>query len=341
MVVRYPRPLRPGDTIGVTAPSAPVPAALDARLDHAIERLRARGFDVRVGDCLRGDGVTSAPAADRAAELASMLTDPEVRAVVPPWGGSLAIDLLGLLDWDELAHDPTWLVGFSDLSTLLMPLTLRTGVASLHGQNLMDTPYRVPEPLHHWLDVLAEPAGAVVVQGAAAAYRAGGWDDYEGDPTVHEFTLDTPAGWTRLDADDPVEVTGRLIGGCIETVGNLAGTPYGDIGAFASEHAPEGLIVHLEASSADSDEIGRRLWGMRHAGWFERANAVLVGRTRAPGVDGFSQHDAVLDALGGLGLPVIADVECGHVAPYLALVEGALATVTHGPGESRIEQRLA
>jgi muramoyltetrapeptide carboxypeptidase len=33
---------------------------------------------------MAGDGVVSAPAADRAAELPTMLLDPAVRAVVPP-----------------------------------------------------------------------------------------------------------------------------------------------------------------------------------------------------------------------------------------------------------------
>ena len=62
------------------------------------------------------DLVVSAPKEQRAAELVSMLTDPAVAAVVPPWGGELAIDLLDQLDWDALAEaEPTWLVGWSDM----------------------------------------------------------------------------------------------------------------------------------------------------------------------------------------------------------------------------------
>lgn len=94
MTVRHPAPLRPGDTIGVTAPSAGVPDRLGARLDVALQWLRDRGFRVEVGDCLRGGGVVSAPRGQRAAELNRMLLDPRVRAVVPPWGGETGIDLL-------------------------------------------------------------------------------------------------------------------------------------------------------------------------------------------------------------------------------------------------------
>jgi len=39
-------------------------------------------------------------------------------------------------------------------------------------------------------------------------------------------------------------------------------------------------------------------------------------------------------------VPIIADVECGHVAPHLALVNGAIATVTAGPEECSVRQRL-
>jgi muramoyltetrapeptide carboxypeptidase LdcA involved in peptidoglycan recycling len=344
MTIRYPRPLRPGDTVGVTAPSMGVKAPLRARLDHAADVVRGKGYDVRVGATTTGEGIVSAPADVRAAELTGMLTDPAVRAVVPPWGGSLATDLLGRLDWEKLAADPTWLVGYSDLSTLLLPLTLRTGVATLHGQNLMDTPYDVPEGLAGWWDVAAVEPGGTVVQRSPRRYRSGGWDDYEGQPEVSTWTLDAAGSWLRLDAgaaaDDPVDVTGRLIGGCVETVALLAGTPYGDVPGFAAEHAPEGLVVYLDIAGWDADDVGRGLWAMRHAGWFDAANAVLVSRTHSAPVEGFTVHDAVRDALGGLGVPVLGDVECGHVPPYLALVNGALARVQHGPGESVITQRL-
>jgi muramoyltetrapeptide carboxypeptidase LdcA involved in peptidoglycan recycling len=135
-------------------------------------------------------------------------------------------------------------------------------------------------------------------------------------------------------------VTGRLVGGCIETMCNLAGTPYGDVAAFARDHAPEGLLVYVEAAEDDAATICRNLHGMRLAGFFTGANAVLVGRTSAPAIPTLTQHEAVLDALGLLGVPIVADVECGHVAPFLPLVNGALARVTHATRLSRVTQSL-
>jgi muramoyltetrapeptide carboxypeptidase len=341
MAIRYPAPLQPGDRIGVTSPSSGVDVALRPRLDVCLKVLRDRGFEPVVGQCMDGSTVVSAPAAERAHELMQMLTDPAVRAVVPPWGGELAIDLLPLLDWDAIASaEPTWFVGYSDISTLLTPITLRTGVATLHGNNLMDTPYVVPAPLRSWLDIAVLGPGDSVTQGPAARYRSGPHADWVADPACDTYALDMPGTWTRLDADEPVTVSGRLIGGCIETLSNLGGSAYADVAGFVRDHAPEGLLVYVEACDADAYDIARRLHGMRLAGWFAAANAVLVGRTAAPGHEDLSQHGAVLHALGGLGVPLVADVECGHVAPHLPLVNGALAELVWSPATMSLTQTL-
>lgn len=329
MPIRRPAPLRPGDTIAVTSPSSGVTADERARLDVAIGVLEARGFRVVVGDCMDGSRHVSAPATERARELEQFLTDPTVRAVVPPWGGVGAIDLLSLLDWDAIAAaEPTWFVGLSDTSTLLVPMTLLTGVATVHGNNLMDVPYDVPRGLLSWLDVASMPSGTTFEQVPPGRFRAHGWDDYVADPQVRTLTLDTAGTWSRFDGGTgDVDVAGVLVGGCIDTLSNVVGTPYADVRAFARQHAPEGLLVYVEAADEDAETICSRLHGMRLAGFFDEANAVLVGRTRAPDTPHLTQREAVVDALGGLGVPIVGDVECGHVQPFMPLVNGALGRV--------------
>ncbi|MCA0435818.1 MAG: LD-carboxypeptidase [Austwickia sp.] len=263
MDLKFPAPLRPGDVVGVTSPSSGASGPLQARLDEAVAAVRRAGLRVVVGACMDGARHISAPAAERAAELQGMLLDPMIRAVVPPWGGETAIDLVDLLDWPAIARaEPTWFVGFSDIATLIAPLTLTTGWATIHGQNLMDTPYRIP-----------------------------------------------------------------------------AGTRYLDTRPLAA--LGDGLIVYVEAAGDDAATICRNLHGLRLAGFFDGAAAVLVGRTYAEPSPTLTQHEAVIDALGRLDVPIVADVECGHWAPYLPLVNGALARVEHSPARSRITQTLA
>jgi muramoyltetrapeptide carboxypeptidase len=340
MEVRYPAPLVPGDVVGVTSPSEGASGSLQPRLDVAVQTVRDAGFEVVIGACMDGSGHVSAPAADRAAELERMLLDPSVRAVVPPWGGETAIDLIPLLGWDVIAAaEPTWVVGFSDISTIITPLTLMTGWATIHGQNLLDTPYQVPEGLCGWLDIVQLPTGGTFTQTPPGAHRRG-FVDYVDHPQVSHYDLDVPGSWTRIDsARGDVDVEGRLIGGCIETLVNLAGTRYLDTGRLAA--AGDGLVVYVEAAGDDAGTICRNLHGMRLNGFFDGAAAILVGRTYAPPIATLTQHEAALDALGGLGIPILADVECGHCAPYMPLVNGARCRVEHSATVSRLTQTLA
>jgi len=87
MSVRFPPKLIPGDLIAVTAPSSGVPQHLHPRLELAIGNLKKKGFRVREGKCLRLQYKNkSACKISRAKELMSYLTDPEIKAVMPPWG---------------------------------------------------------------------------------------------------------------------------------------------------------------------------------------------------------------------------------------------------------------
>ena len=192
----------------------------------------------------------SAPARERAAELQRMLLDPRVRAVVPPWGGETAIDLVRLLDWDRLAQaEPTWMVGFSDNATLITPLTLVSGWATIHGNNLMDTPYRTPEGLVDWLDIVTLERGSTFTQASPRVWREG-FVDYVEHPEVDTYELGRTGEWRRLGVGvkdgSEVEVTGRL-------------AALGD-----------GLIVYVEVAGAGAFDVCRHLHGMRLGGFLRR-----------------------------------------------------------------------
>jgi muramoyltetrapeptide carboxypeptidase len=51
-------------------------------------------------------------------------------------------------------------------------------------------------------------------------------------------------------------------------------------------------------------------------------------------------RDALLDALGDLTIPVLYDLDIGHLPPQMILVNGALATVKFSYVERAVTQTL-
>ena len=342
----YPPPLQPGDIIGITAPSAGFGPALEARYQFAVRHLHNLGYRVKEGHCLRSpnEAMASAPARERAAELTEMLQDSSIAAVIPPWGGEILIDILPLLDFSMLSHcKPKWILGYSDLSTLILPYTLLTHTATAHGSNLMEAPNIPPEQLASWHDVMTLPAGRTFTQHPAPRYQIDEYD-WRMQPHVRTFNCTETANWKclehELDEGYEVTVSGRLLGGCLDVISMLPGTPYGDVNRFADDAAPEGLLLYLENVDGNTAQYCRMLYAVRLSGWFEHANALLIGRSAGAQLREYTNHDVLNDALGGLHIPVIYDIDIGHRPPQLMLVNGALASLHFKGQQSELTQVL-
>ncbi len=338
--IRYPNPLAPGNTIGVTASSSPVHPDLRLRLEHCASVVRKLGFGMREGHCLMGDGIVSADAQSRASEFMAMMLDPAIHVVMPPWGGELQMNTLPLIDFDALARAPAkWFAGWSDGTTYNLPLLTLTGTATLHGMNFMDAAFAPATGAAWWRDVLALHAGQSFTQHAIGKHQRG-FKNYKTHPTIEAYDLTEPAPWKVLGAERAVSVRGRLIGGCLEIVGKLIGTAYGDVTRFAHDYAPEGLLIYLENCETNAPEACRMLHQFKLAGWFEQANGVLLGRTGAADAHNFTQDEVIADALGSLDIPVIYNMDIGHVPPQLLLVNGALAEVRYANAGGSVVQTL-
>lgn len=333
---RYPSPLAPGALIAVTAPSSGVLPPLHPRLDLVLQHLRDQGFRVEEGRCLRDEvDSASASADERAAELMALLLRDDVDAIIPPWGGELAVELLDRLDWAALhAARPKWLLGYSDTSTWLLPVTLHLHWATAHGPCLMDLAPGQSDPLTCAatgpLAVLATPPGGSVTQSQSTHWQLK-WTDFAQVPDT-TYQLTEPTAWTCLNRDpgEPVEFGGRLIGGCLDTLMHLAGRPHGDVAGFIARSGADGTLLYLENAELSPSAVVRALAGLRWAGWLQGLSGLLIGRSAAPDTE--AAHDlryarALRNALGDLRCPVLVDVDIGHRPPQFTLVNGALATL--------------
>lgn len=343
--IRFPKALRPGDLIGITSPSAGVKQSLRPRMRFAYQNLRDLGYHYQEGRCLWGSGLRSAPARTRAQELQEMLLDDRIAAVLPPNGGELLIDILDHLDFPALAAAaPKWVLGYSDMSAFMLPYTLLTHNANLNGTNLWESPIDQTDPhLAYWNDVVQLGPGGAFGQSAATRYQPHD-SDWVKHPHTRRFDRRLAVRWQCLghenDPDYRIEVQGRLIGGTLDVIGPLCGSAYGDVQAFGASVAPAGLLVYLDSCDYTTAQYCRALHQLRMSGWFDHAAAVLIGRTGAQTIERFSQRDALRDALDGLSIPVVYDMDIGHLPPQLLLVNGARATLRFGPEKNALRQVL-
>ena len=125
-----PRPLVHGDNIALVAPAR---FASDELIDEASALIKAAGFTPVVHEGLSArSGQFGGDDVHRAQVLNSAFRDSEVRAVLALRGGYGSARLLTLLDEEAYLEDPTWIVGFSDI-TALHAWSNNLGIASLHA----------------------------------------------------------------------------------------------------------------------------------------------------------------------------------------------------------------
>lgn len=339
----YPAPLLEGSVIAITAFSAGINTALESRYQHVIKGLKDRGFTVIEGNCLRGKRqYVSAPAELRAAELMTFLLDDTIDAVAAPYGGELAMEVLPLLDFERLkTAKPKWLFGFSDISTITCVLSSRLHWATAHSANLIDLAPNDTDPLtRNCLTHLGTRTGQRFDQSSSQAYSYQ-WPDIVVNPkAVLAPTQVTQWQWL-VAPEQGHSVEGRLIGGCWDTLIHLFATDYLDLKAF-SDQFEEGTLLYLENVEMNPADLVRAILSMKFRGVFHHLDALLLGRSayvETPN-DQLSYYDVLSRHLTHLGIPVLMDMDIGHVPPNLILINGALAKVECEHGRGKVTQLL-
>jgi muramoyltetrapeptide carboxypeptidase LdcA involved in peptidoglycan recycling len=114
-------------TVFVTAPSS-FPDR--GKLDAGVAALRNAGFRVVVG---RSCQVSLSPR-EKAQELNEAFSNPEYEAIITARGGYGSYNILDWLDWETIAANPKPLVGYSDITALLLAIYFKTGMSPITGR---------------------------------------------------------------------------------------------------------------------------------------------------------------------------------------------------------------
>jgi muramoyltetrapeptide carboxypeptidase LdcA involved in peptidoglycan recycling len=110
---------------------------------------------------------------------------------------------------------------------------------------------------------------------------------------------------------------------------NLLGTTFDHVAEFNERYQNEKIIWFMEACDLNLMSIRRAIWQMKNAGWFQNLAGFLIGRPLCFGEEAFGidQYRAVTDLLAEYGVPVIMDMDIGHLPPMMPLIVGATAAV--------------
>ena len=292
--MRFPRALPPGGTIGIVNPSSPVEPE---RLDAGIAALTSRGFRVIVAPHARDrDGHHAGSPAARAADFSDFYADPTIDVMWCARGGSSACRLWPLLDWNSLAAlPPKMVIGYSDTTSLLIPLNQRAGTVALHGPLVFELGGLALDVLDWQLRLLQDPTPAGLVPSRASEALVPGIAD------------------------------GPLCGGCLSLVAATLGTPY-QINAA-------GKLLLIEDIGEAPHRIERMLAQLAEAGVLGSASGFVIGQaTDADDADTVPLYQIWSDLLAPYGKPAVLGFPFGHVTPNYALPLGVRARLDADAG---------
>lgn len=287
-----PRRVPRGGCFGVAAPAGAVDAT---RLAAGEASLRAAGFAVRRrDDLLARHGYLAGDDARRAGELRELVADASVDAVICARGGYGSHRIVARLDAAAVRAAAKPLVGYSDVTTLLLWQLRAAGLAGIHGPMLERDGGMDPEGLEALVALLCGVAPPPVLAGTSAAGGRAEGRLVGGNLTTLVASLGTP--W-EIDTRDAILL--------FEEVGER---PY----------RIDRMLQQLLAAG--------KLDGLAGIGVGHLVDCEPARNDSPPALD------VILEVTLGLGVPVLTGLPFGHAAPNLPWVVGARATLDGGSG---------
>ncbi len=354
-MIRRPESIKPGDVIGITAPSfGAATEPYSVLIDYSIKNLKARGYKIvegmtaRMGD---GKGISTDPKVT-AAELTEFYKRNDIDVIISAGGGELMNETITGIDFDDLRNaKPKWFIGYSDNTHFLFPLVTISETMGIYGPCINGYGKT-------WEDT--ENDAFALLEGTKSVFK--GYDMYSFDDSPSD--PDAPIDYDKLmtydlnykkvlssfdcsskkavkvDENKELSCDGILLGGCLDVLFDICGTRFDRVKEFKKKYTD--IIWVLENCDLNVMSYRRALWNLREAGWFDGAKGFVFGRARAARGQEFSgvdEYNAVTDILEGFGVPIIMDADIGHISPMLPVILGADAHVSAIGNDFTIEYK--
>lgn len=329
--MKYPRSLVNGSTIGVCAPSAGVGRKID-EYDLSLEKLRENGFTILETESVRINSYVSNSSFARAKELNDLIVNDNVDMIMCATGGDFCVECLPLINFENIKNNPKWIMGASDPTSILYYITTKLDIATLYGHNAGS--YDANNLHVSNLISLDYIKGNIVKQNSYPMYESD-----KTSRTSNGYILDTPVVYENIFGD--VDVSGRIIGGCIDVLKDIIGTKFDSTDEFLKRYEDDGIIWYFDNYAQDSIQFYRTLLQFKEAGWFKNTKAILVGRVMFPSKEfGLDYQDVLRRAFEGMNIPVVYNMDIGHVVPKMTIINGAICHVISKNGKGSLEFEL-
>lgn len=277
------RALKPGDTIGIAAASSPFDRSRFMKGVHALEKL---GFKTHYRrDIFDQNRYLAGTDSRRAEELVELMKSRDIQAVMFARGGYGSQRIIPLLKKDELSPHPKPVIGFSDLTALLMFLRQSCSIPTFYGP--------------------------VITQLGSAK------ESNTGEALLRALTTKGPLGNVATSKAKVLKtgrVEGRFVGGCLSLINSSMGTPY--------ELNADGAVLFLEDVNEKIYALDRMLTQLKNGGMFKTVRGIIFGAIVPPPDEPYDVEAMVRDVLSNFDGPIVLGFPAGHTDDFVTLPMG-------------------
>ena len=340
--MRYPKFLEKNDEIVFVATSfGATTKPYSTRVKYAKRAFEKLGYKVVVGSNVNKEELpylANTPSAI-VSEFMGFYLNSDAKLLLSVGGGEMQIETLPHIDFEKIANsEPKWFNGFSDNTNYSFLFPTLSDTAAIYGHcagafGMKEWDQSILDDYELFTGKKLEISGYDKFQRKSSAYQKR--HPLSGYNLKEEKVITSTFG-------DKVSFSGRLLGGCLDILSLLCGTKYDMVKEFNNKYQDDGVIWFLEACDLNPQSIRRCLLQLKYAGWFDNAKGFLIGRCANAfekeefGINRFN----AIDVLKDLNVPILIDVDLGHIPPSMPLICGSIGEVKFDNNKLDIKMNL-
>ncbi|SIQ46254.1 Muramoyltetrapeptide carboxypeptidase LdcA (peptidoglycan recycling) [Peribacillus simplex] len=319
-----PSRLKAGDEIRVIAPSRSLAIVKGEQRRLAEERLTELGFKVTYGETvLFHDDFFSNSIEDRIGDLHDAFRDPNVKGIFTAIGGYNANQLLRYIDYDLIKENPKVLMGYSDITAILLAIYNKTGLTTYSGPHF--STFGMKAGLEYTMEYFKK---AVIESEGFYLDPSETWSDDSWHLEQDDRTFHPNAGYMGIQEG---EAAGTIIGGNLCTLNLLQGTEY-------MPSLKDSILFIEDDEESHPFSFDRDLQSLLHQPGASGIKGIVIGRfQKDSGMTEYALQEIIATKKELNGIPVIANANFGHVHPFVTVPVGSKAVMKVKNGKAMIQ----